>query len=168
MPLGRVLSLVGGVVLVAAYAMPWFAVDVGNGQGITLSGQFLGRLLSSTNDLRRFLPGAAGGPQEVMMLRALVYLFPGFGMLAVLASLATAWWRRRRAADAAIVLLGVVPLAALAIGLGQLPPGARPETGLWTIGAGALAVVLGALLDWTLDRLGPVGERHVVAEPGAV
>lgn len=168
MPLGRVVSLVGGVLLVAAYAMPWFGVDAGGGQIVTLSGLFLGRFLSSATDLRRFMPGAAGGPGEVAQLRALVYLFPAFGGLAVLASLLTAWWWRRRAVDALIVLLGTVPLAALAVGLGQLPAGARPEIGLWAIGGGAFLVILGALLDWLLDRLRPLGERDVVAQPGAV
>jgi len=168
MPIGRVVSLVGAVVLVAAYAMPWFAVDVGGGNSITLSGQFLGRFLAGTNDLRRFMPGAAGGPQEVAQLRALVLLFPSAGGLAGLAAVATAWWRRRRPADALIVLLGAVPLAALAIGLGQLPAGSRPEIGLWAIGGGALLVVLGALADWALDRSRPLGQRDEVAEAGAV
>jgi hypothetical protein len=168
MPLGRVISLVGAVVLIAAYPMAWFAVEVGNGQSITLSGQFLGRFLAGANDLRRFMPGAAGGPQEVAMLRALVLLFPSFGALGVIASLATAWWRRRRIADAVIVLLGTIPLAALALGLGQLPPGARPETGLWAIGGGAMLVIVGALLDWVLDRLRPIeADAAAVAAPVA-
>jgi hypothetical protein len=167
MPVGRVASLVGAVLLIAAYAMPWFAVDAG-GNSITLSGQFLGRFLASTNDLRRFMPGAAGGPAEVAQLRALVLLFPAAGGLALLTSLATAWWRRRTPADALLVILGTVPLAALAVGLGQLPAGARPEIGLWVIGGGAMLVVLGALTDWVLDRLRPLGQRDEVAQAGAV
>ncbi|HEY3080111.1 MAG TPA: hypothetical protein VGM69_09410 [Chloroflexota bacterium] len=151
MPLGRVVALVGGFALLAAYAMPWFGVSV-SGQGVLLSGQFLGRFLSGTNDLSRVMPGAAGGPNEVRLLLGLVYLFPACGALAALVAAATAWRARRARWNALLLLTGVVPLAALAIGLGRLPPGASPELGLWVIGAGALAVVLGALLDGLSDR----------------
>jgi hypothetical protein len=147
MPIARVLALLGGLALVAAYAMPWFGVSMG-GQGVVLSGQFLGRFLSSATDLRQFMPGAAGGPSEVRMLLGLVYLFPAVGALA--AVLALLPWRRP--VDAGLLLVGVVPLVALAIGLGRLPPGARPETGLWVIGIGGIAVVVGALLDLVLPR----------------
>src|SRR5258708_6403388 len=74
MPLGRVIALIGAMALLAAYAMPWFSVSVGNGQGITLSGLFLGRFLAGADDLRRFMPGARGGPAEVQQLRLLVLL----------------------------------------------------------------------------------------------
>jgi len=148
MALGRVIALIGGLTLVAAYAMPWFAVSM-SGQGIVLSGQFLGRFLSGATDLRQFMPGAAGGPNEVRMLLMLVYLFPAAGLLAALLALLP--WRRP--VDATLILVGVVPLVALVIGLGRLPPGARPELGLWAIGAGAAAVLLGA----ALDLLSPTG-----------
>jgi hypothetical protein len=147
MPLGRVIALIGGLALVSAYAMPWFGVSV-NGQGVVLSGQFLGRFLSTTPDLRRVMPGAAGGPEEVRMLLALVYFFPACGALAALVAAATAWLSRRRAWNVLLILLGVLPLAALAVGLSRLPPGASPETGLWVIGIGGLAVVLGSIVDW--------------------
>jgi hypothetical protein len=146
LPLGRVIALVGGVALLAAYAMPWFGVAVG-GQGVLLSGQFLGRFLSGTTDLSRVLPGAAGGPTEVRLLLALVYLFPACGALATLVAAGTALRARRARWNAVLALVGVVPLAALAVGLTRLPPGASPELGLWVIGAGGLAVVLGAALD---------------------
>ena len=151
MPLGRTIALIGGLALVAAYAMPWFGISM-QGQGVTLSGQFLGRFLSSTNDLRRFMPGATGGPQEVQMLRALVYLFPACGALAALLAAATAPLRRRGIANALIVVLGLVPLIALVGGLSQLPPGSVIETGLYTIGAGAIAILVGAVLDVALAR----------------
>src|SRR5688572_17350077 len=135
MPLGRVVALIGALALVAAYAMPWFGVSV-QGQGVVLSGQFLGRFLSSTTDLRRVMPGAAGGPDEVRMLLALVYFFPACGALATLVAAGTAWVARRRWWDVLLLVLGVLPLVALTIGLSQLPPGAAPETGLWVIGVG--------------------------------
>src|SRR5439155_4136726 len=126
-------------------AMPWFGVSM-SGQGIVLSGQFLGRFLSGATDLRQFMPGATGGPNEVRMLLMLVYLFPAAGLLAALLALLP--WRRP--VDATLILVGVVPLVALVIGLGRLPPGAQPELGLWAIGAGAAAVLLGAALDLLL------------------
>jgi hypothetical protein len=156
LPLGRVVALVGGLALLAAYAMPWFAVSV-SGQGVLLSGQFLGRFLSGTNDLSRVMPGAAGGPTEVRLLLGLVYLFPACGALAALVAAATALRARRGRWNAVLLVVGAVPLAALAIGLGRLPPGASPELGLWVIGVGALAVLLGAALDGLSDRPGPAG-----------
>jgi hypothetical protein len=151
-PVGRVLALVGAVVLVAAYAMPWLSVQVAPGQGITLSGLFLGRFLSGTDDLRRFMPGARGGAAEVQQLRALVLLFPACGALAGLVALATAFMARRLVANVVLALLGLVPLVALVVGLGQLPAGAGAELGLWVIGAGAAGVLLGAVLDAGLAR----------------
>jgi hypothetical protein len=147
MPLGRVVALIGALALVAAYAMPWFGVSV-QGQGVVLSGQFLGRFLSSTTDLRRVMPGAAGGPDEVRMLLSLVYFFPACGALATLVAVGTAWVARRGWWDALLLVLGLLPLVALAVGLSQLPPGAAPETGLFVIGIGGAAVVVGAALDW--------------------
>src|SRR5689334_12581573 len=69
--LGTVLALVGGVALVTAYWMPWFAVP----QGLLLSGSFLSRFLGSPADVQRFMPAMAGNPSEVQLLRALIYLF---------------------------------------------------------------------------------------------
>ena len=155
MPVGRVLWLIGGLALVAAYAMAWFGVSV-NGQGIVLSGQFLGRFLASTNDLRQVMPGAAGGPAEVQQLRALVLLFPSAGVLAALLAVVPLW---RRAVDVVGAVVGLVPGVALAIGLGQLPPSSRPEIGLWVIGGGAALVVIGAIVDFALGS----GQRG--AEP---
>ena len=81
-PLARVVALVGRLALIAAY-YAWFG-----SQGIILTGAFLDQLLGSTTDLRRLLPGAAGGPLEVQLLRALVDLFPLAGGLAASLSLA--------------------------------------------------------------------------------
>jgi choline-glycine betaine transporter len=146
MPLGRVVALVGGLAVLAAYAMPWFGIQVGN-QGIVLSGVFLGRFLSTATDLRQFMPGASGGPNEVLMLRGLVMLFPTVGALAALAACAGVLPRVRATSNMALACLGLVPLVALIVGLSQLPPGAAPELGLWVIGGGSVAVLLGAALD---------------------
>src|SRR5213593_1580645 len=90
--LPRVLALLGGMLLVAAFFMPWFS-----SQGLLLSGQFLHVFLSNPGDLRRFLPGSTGSPAEAQLLRALVDLFPACGVLATCASLigglSTAWRR---------------------------------------------------------------------------
>src|SRR6059058_4150573 len=117
LPLTCVLALVGGLALIAAYYMPWFGT-----QGLLLSGQFLNTFLSGTTDLRRVMPGASGTPEEVFQLRLLVNLFPAAGALgAVLALLAGL--RRRRSWGILLVLVGAVPLLALLIGVGRLPPG---------------------------------------------
>jgi hypothetical protein len=78
----RVLSLIGGLALVAAFFMPWF----GN-QGLLLSGQFLHNFLNnaSPSDLRRFLPTSS--PSEVQLLRVLVDLFPLCGAIAAVTAL---------------------------------------------------------------------------------
>jgi hypothetical protein len=163
MPLARVVALVGGLALVAAYAMPWFGVSMG-GQGIVLSGQFLGRFLSGATDLRQFMPGAAGGPDEVRALLGLVYLFPVAGGLAALLALLPG----RRPVDAALVLVGLVPLVALLIGVGRLPPGARPELGLWVIGVGAGLVLLGAVADAALPAARVDGGADAALPAGRV
>src|ERR1700694_1729679 len=77
MPIARVVGIIGGLALIAAYFMPWFG-----SQGIILTGAFLDQLLGSTNDLRRLLPGSAGGPLEVQLLRTLVDFFPIVGAVA--------------------------------------------------------------------------------------
>jgi len=147
-----VVALIGGLALVAAYFMPWFGT-----QGIVLTGSFLGQFLGSTNDLRRFLPGSSGGQTEVQFLRALVYLFPASGALAVLLAL-LGTLRLRLPANAILAIVGLIPLIALILGTSLLPPGATREVGLWLIGAGSLAILIGAALDTVLVRaLGRVG-----------
>jgi hypothetical protein len=47
---------------------------------------------------------------------------------------------------------GLAPLVALIGGLGRMPPGALPGIGLWLIGAGSLAILLGLALDWRFAR----------------
>src|SRR5690349_2886308 len=87
LPLGRVLALVGGLAAVAAYFMPWLGFSM-QGQGVTLSGEFLGRFLAGASpaELARVMPGLRGDPSEVLGLRALVLFFPLAGALvAVLA-----------------------------------------------------------------------------------
>src|SRR5215468_8014930 len=80
--LSRVIALVGGTLLVAAFFMPWFA-----SQGLLLSGQFLHNFLSNANqtDLRRFLPNSS--PGEVQALKLLVDMFPACGAAATVAAL---------------------------------------------------------------------------------
>src|SRR3979411_1051984 len=92
LPLPRVLALLGGLVLVCAFFMPWFS-----SQGLLLSGQFLDQFLSNPGDLRRFLPGSTGSAAEAQLLRALVVLFPACVLVAIVASLSGGLihgWRR--------------------------------------------------------------------------
>src|SRR5260370_19992355 len=125
--LARVLALVGGVLLVSAFFMPWFS-----SQGLLLSGQFLHLFLSNPGDLRRYLPGSSGSPAEAQLLRALVDLFPACGAVAFLAALAGAFvWRLSM--NILMGLAGAIPLIGWAIGITRLPPGANPEIGLWVI-----------------------------------
>lgn len=148
LPVGRALTLIGGLALVAAYFMPWFAT-----QGIVLTGSFLGQFLGSTNDLRRFLPGSSGGQTEVQLLRALVYLFPASGVLAaLLVGLGTVRSSLRTSSNALLALVGLVPLVALILGLSRLPAAATPQIGLWLIGIGSLAISMGAVLDGALAK----------------
>jgi hypothetical protein len=138
-----VLALVGGLGLVAAFFMPWFGT-----QGLLLSGAFLNQFLSSTPDLRRFVPGASGGVQEAQMLRGLVDLFPACGALgAVVALVAGLRSTASRGWGVGMAVLGGVPLVALLIGLARLPAGSTFEVGLWTIGLGAACLCLGGLLE---------------------
>jgi hypothetical protein len=143
LPAPRVVSLIGGLALVAAFYMPWFA-----SQGVILTGAFLDQLLGSTTDLRRLLPSAAGGPLEVQLLRALVDLFPIVGALASILSclliLRPAW---RRAGNLLLGACACVALVALAGGVLRLPAGATLEVGLWLIGLGGLAILAGVGLD---------------------
>jgi hypothetical protein len=147
LPLGRALALIGGLALVAAYFMPWLGVQVGN-QGVILSGDFLGRFLGSNSDLRRFIPGSSGDPTEAQLLRALVYIFPASGALAaLLAILGTLRPGLRWPVNVALALVGLVPLVALVLAVSRLPVGATQELGLRVIGAGCIAVLIGAGLD---------------------
>jgi hypothetical protein len=138
-----VISLIGGLAVVAAYFMPWFGT-----QGLILPGDFLARFLGSTGDLRRFLPGASGGSGEVLALRGLVYLFPTCGALAaLLTSVACTRPAAGRVIGLGLAASGLVPLLALGIGLTRLPAGASLEVGLGLIGVGSLAVLLGLGLE---------------------
>ena len=142
------LALVGGLGLVAAYWMPWFGT-----QGLLLSGAFLNEFLSSTPDLRRVMPGATGGPQEAQQLRGLVLLFPTTGILGTMVALAAGLTSgHNRVWGVVLALLGAVPLVALLVGVGRLPPGSTLEAGLWTIGLGAACVCLGGLLEAVIGR----------------
>ena len=152
----RVVALVGALGVAAAFFMPWFS-----SQGLLLSGQFLHNFLSnaSPSDLRRFLPNSR--PSEVQLLRLLVDLFPVCGLIGAVAVLAGAFIHRGRViANVAWALSGLVPLGAWAVGIRQLPPGANPEVGLWLIGGGSLAVVVGGALElWTSRSNAGVPQR---------
>jgi hypothetical protein len=143
LPLPRVVAFIGGLALVAAYFMPWFG-----SQGLILTGAFLDKLLGSTTDLRRLLPGSAGGPLEVQLLRALVDFFPVAGGLAAILTLLVlvqpAW---RLAVDVLLGACGVLVLVALAGGVSRLPPESTLEVGLWLIGLGAVAILASVGLD---------------------
>lgn len=135
-PLSRVIALVGGLALVAAFFMPWFS-----SQGLLLSGQFLHTFLASASqsDLRRFLPSSS--PTEVQLLRVLVDLFPVCGVVAAVCAMLGAV-PARPVSNVLLGLAGLVPLVAWAIGITRLPSGASPEIGLWVIALGSLAIVL--------------------------
>ena len=147
-PLGTALSLLGGLALVSAFFMPWFAT-----QGLLLSGAFLARFLGSADDVRRFMPGIAGGQAEIQLLRALVYLFPvSGGVAAVLAILGTVWRGRHAWLRIVLTVSGLVPLIALGVGVTRLPPGASAEIGLWQLGVGSVAILIGPWLNGRLAR----------------
>jgi hypothetical protein len=136
-------ALVGGLALIAAFFMPWFS-----SQGLLLSGQFLHTFLNSASaaDLRRFLPSST--PQEVQLLRILVDLFPICGALAAIAALLGALSSPLLVASNVLLgISGALPLVAWAGGIRQLPPGAAPEIGLWLIALGAVAILIGLLLE---------------------
>jgi hypothetical protein len=144
--LSRVLALVGGLALVAAFFMPWFS-----SQGLLLSGQFLHTFLSSAGaaDLRRFLPSST--PQEVQLLRVLVDLFAVCGAIGAIAALLGALWSPLLAASNVVLgICGVAPLLAWAGGITRLPAGAAPEIGLWLIALGSLAMLVGLVLELRL------------------
>jgi hypothetical protein len=147
--LTRIVALVGGLGLIAAFFMPWFA-----SQGLLLSGEFLHTFLSTSSpaDIQRFVPGTT--PAEQQLLRLLVDLFPAAGVLAALLSLAGAAAPRPATSmlDALLALSGLVALAAWAAGVPRLPQGARWEIGLWLIAVSALAVLSGAALELAAAR----------------
>jgi hypothetical protein len=137
--LARVLALVGGLGLVAAFFMPWFA-----SQGLLLSGQFLHNFLATAApaNLRQFLPNSS--PSEVRALQVLVDLFAVCGGIGALSSLVGGLNPRTvPVANTLLGLAGGVALLAWALGITRLPPGATPEIGLWLIPASSLAIVLG-------------------------
>lgn len=149
---GRVLALIGGLALIAAYFMPWFGT-----QGIILTGSFLSQFLGNARDLRQFLPGSSGGAAEVQLLRGLVYFFPVCGGLAAVLTVAGwVWPRLRRVTHWLLAILGLVVLIALIVGQGRLPETASREVGLWTIGLGALAILIGAAFDLSRRLVAPV------------
>jgi hypothetical protein len=145
--LPRVLALVGGLGLIAAFFMPWFSA-----QNLLLSGQFLHQFLANPGDLRRFLPGSSGSAAEAQTLRALVDLFPVCGAVAALAALVGGLTPWRVPTNVILGLAGVVPLVGWAGGITRLPPGANAEVGLWLIATSSVAVLAGLILDVTLDR----------------
>jgi hypothetical protein len=152
LPLGTVLALVGGLALVAAYTMPWLSVRMGT-QGILLSGDSLSQQLGNVTDLRQLLPGASGNPLEATALRALIVLFPVSGGIAAALALLEGWLGRTRWLSALLTVSGAVPLIGLLGGLQVLPPMAAREHGLWLMGLGSLAVILGPLLNsWLASR----------------
>ena len=151
LPYGNVLALVGGLALVAAFWMPWIGIQMGS-QGALLAGNFLARLLSGNTDLRQFIPGSSGNPLEAQALRALIYLFPTCGVLAAVLALLDGWLGGRRWLAVLLAVAGLVPLVGLLGGLAFLPPNSSREVGLWLIGVGSGAVVLGPLVNAMLAR----------------
>jgi hypothetical protein len=146
--LPRVVALVGGCGLVAAFFMPWFST-----QQLLLSGQFLHQFLANPGDLRRFLPGSSGDPAEAQLLRGLVDLFPVCGGVAILATLAGGLQNRWRSPlNVALGLSGGVPFIAWAVGIGRLPPGAAAEVGLWLIALSSAAVLVGLFTELQFSR----------------
>ena len=53
---------------------------------------------------------------------------------------------------ALLVVVGLVPLTGLLVGLTRLPPNSSREVGLWLIGVGSAAIVLGPLVNALLAR----------------
>lgn len=154
LPLGRVLTLVGALAAPAAYFMPWLGFQL-QGQGVTLSGEFLGRFLAgaSPSELARVMPGLRGDPGELLGLRALVLFFPIAGALTAGLALLPAFRPSTRAwADVLAALLGFVLLVAVVLGIGLLPAAATPQIGLGLIGASAIGILLGLALDTALRR----------------
>jgi hypothetical protein len=149
LPLSRVLALIGGLSLMTAFFMPWFA-----SQGLLLSGQFLNDFLASATpaDLQRFMPGTSAS--EARLLRGLVDLFAACGACAAMLSvlIALPFPGLKLLLRILLVLTGAVPLAAWAIGIARLPANATFQVGLWLIACAALAVLIGGALELLADR----------------
>jgi hypothetical protein len=140
-PLGGVLTVMGGLGAIAAYFMPWFG-----SQGALFTGALLYGFLGNAALLRQFMPGL--GAAQAQQLRALVLLFPiAGGLISLLTLVALA--RPGRVVEALIALVAVVMLVALLGGTSQLPPGASYEIGLDVIGVASLVALFGA---WLLRR----------------
>jgi hypothetical protein len=143
LPLSRVVSLCGGLGLMAAFFMPWFS-----SQGLLLSGQFLDLFLStaSPGQLRQFLPSSSSS--EVQALRFLVDAFPALGALACVSALIGGFMKAARGiCNVALGATGVLALVGWAVGVTRLPGGTAPEIGLGLIGFSAIAVLLGLALE---------------------
>ena len=145
------IALVGGLGLVASYWMPWFSLSDPRGS-LSLSGSFLWSFLSSTTDLGRVVPGLSSSPGEVQLLRFAVVAAPLSGFFVTLLAASGIQLRFRWPGTALLLIFGGLPLLCLAVGTQRLPPGARPEIGLWLIGAGGFAALAGALLEWLEAR----------------
>ena len=144
--LPRVLSLIAGLAILAAFPMPWFST-----QGLLLSGQFLDTFLARPADLGRFLPGVS--LNEARALKVLVDGFPVCGGVIALSALVGGVARPTvSVADAALAVAAIAPFVGWAVGVGRLPPGSAPEIGLWMIPLGSLAAVCGLALDRLLSR----------------
>lgn len=149
--LSRVLALVGGLALAAAFFMPWFASG-----GLLLSGHFLHIFLSGASpaQLSQFLP-----PESVAqagLLRVLVDLFAVCGAIAAAASLVGGLISTTRTiANPVLAVSGLVPFVAWAIGIGRLPAGSSPEIGLWLIAMGSLAILIGVGFELASSRKSP-------------
>jgi hypothetical protein len=151
LPLGSVLALIGGLTMLLAYYTPWFGLSSAQGT-MVLPGDFLNRFLNSPGSQRE-LQFVGIDPGLAPLLRPLVLFFPACGALAALAALALGLLPHlRRTLQIVLGVLGLAPLLALLAGLSQLPPGSTLEIGLRLIGAGAVAVLAGVLLDLLLDR----------------
>jgi hypothetical protein len=121
--------------------MPWF-----NTQGLLLTGYLVTRFLSSTTDLRRYMPEATGGQFEVQVLLVIAALFPASGALAVCAALLGAAREGSRVATAFMLLAaGSSSLAAFGLGVSRLPAGTSAEIGMWVVGAASSAILVGAV-----------------------
>ena len=138
--LSRVLALVGGLGLVAAFVMPWFS-----SQGLLLSGQFLHTFLASASrDRPPPLPACQLADRRSRHCACWSTSFrsaaPWSAAAALLGGLAArAPVPRRRDPRARS------PRAARRLGRRhqRLPPGANFEIGLWLILVGAVAALLG-------------------------
>lgn len=154
--LPRVLSLVAGLALVAAFPMPWFST-----QGLLLSGQFLDSFLARPSDLGRFLPGVS--TTEAQALRVLVDAFPACGLVVALASLVGGLVRRTAlVADVVTAIAALVPLIGWTVGVGRLPAGSALEIGLQLMPVAAVAAPVGIALDRLTGR-----RRDVVSSAGS-